>query len=297
MNVSVVSPRGTTSPVNVTADLSESVKVKRVDSIPGTLSKASSVEQITTKIRLVKPGPLSGVQRGFWVAVSVFLPLQVITKDEMFAEDVLDFLHSAYSTVWSLRLARSIKWVGGENLARLMDSIKPAAQEFFSRSIGYFIADFCYVLVQLTRGHVPHLAAGRLAHHTIQSAACFPAILGGPMQTSSACTYLSIAYLAEMSNMFLRINNLLKRFGAEKHPLWMTNFRTLLLTFFLGRVINFPFCTALIWRHRQNLPTSVRNLQLGFAVGGMALNIGWFGKLVQIYLRVSRKRSAPMELL
>jgi len=245
----------------------------------------------------VKQGPFSGVQRGFWVAVSVFLPLLALTKDEMFAEDVIDVLHSAYATVWSVRLARNIKWVGGEKVAQLVESIKPAAQEFFGRSIGYFVADFCYVICQLARGHVPHLAAGRLAHHTIQSAACFPAIFGGHRQTSSSCTYLSIAYLAEMSNMFLRINNLLKRFGAEKHPFWMANFRTLLTTFFLGRVMNFPFCTALIWRHRENLPSSVRNLQLGFAVGGMALNIGWFGKLVQIYLRVSRKRSAPMELL
>lgn len=272
-------------------------KLPRVDSIPGTLSTESQVERVTTMVGLVRPGQFSSLQRGFWVAVATFLPLQWLTKDEQFAEDILDMMHSAYTAVWSVRLSTSIEWVGGEKVLQLRDDKKAEAQEFFGRSIGYFIADFCYVLVQLARGHVPHLAAGRLAHHIVQSAANFPSILGTDEQTSSACTYLSIAYLAEISNMFLRTNNLLKRLGAEKHPLWMANFRTLLVTFFVGRIINFPFCTALIWRHRGSLPATVLRLQLGFAAAGIALNGAWFSKLFRIYAKVARSKAALMELL
>jgi len=275
----------------------EKKELKHVDSIPGTMSIESQVELVTTKVGLVKPGPLSCVQRGFWVSVATFLPLLFCTKDEQFAEDILDIMHSAYSSVWSVRLTNSVAWVGGEKIVQLREDRKAEAQEFFGRSMGYFLADFCYVLVQLARGHVPHLAAERLAHHTVQSVACFPAILGEGKQTSSSCTYLSIAYLAEISNMFLRANNILKRLGAEKHPFWMTNFRTLLVTFFLGRIINFPCCGALLWRHRANLPMSVLRLQLCFGAAGVALNLGWFVKLYQIYSRVARKKGAPMELL
>jgi len=206
-------------------------------------------------------------------------------------------LHSAYASVWSLRLTSSVEAADEQTILQIRDSSKAEAQEFFGRSIGYFLADFCYVVLQLARGHVPHLAFGRLAHHTVQSAACFPAILGGSRQTSSSCTYLSIAYMAEISNLFLRTNNLLKRLGAEKHPFWISNFRALLVTFFLGRIVNFPLCTALIWRHRANLPTNIFRLQFGFAGAGLALNLGWFAKLTKIYLKVVRKKGAPMELL
>eukprot|EP00928_Gymnodinium_smaydae_P029520 TRINITY_DN22209_c1_g1_i3.p1 TRINITY_DN22209_c1_g1~~TRINITY_DN22209_c1_g1_i3.p1 ORF type:complete len:298 (+),score=37.39 TRINITY_DN22209_c1_g1_i3:27-896(+) len=262
--------------------------------IPGTLSSESRVELVTTRSGLVKPGPLSSVQRGFWVAVTVFLPLRFVTKDEGFAEDIIDILHSAYAAVWGVRLTKAVEWVKGYEVALLPNACKSRAQEFFGRSIGYFLADLCYVIIQLARGHVPHLAAGRIAHHIVQSAACFPAILGEQEQTSASCTYLSIAYLAEISNMFLRTNNLLKRLGAQKHPLWMTNFRLLLTTFFLGRIVNFPFCTFLMWRHRKSLPKSVLMLQIGMAQAGMALNVGWFAKLFMTYLKV---RKGPMQLL
>merc|ERR1719188_306151 len=99
-------------------------------------------------------------------------------------------LHSAYSSVWSLRLTSCVESTEKEALVQLRESSKAEAQEFFGRSIGYFIADFCYVTLQLIRGHVPHLAYGRLAHHVVQSGAVFPAIFGGQRQTSSSCTYL-----------------------------------------------------------------------------------------------------------
>lgn len=266
----------------------------RVSSIPGTVSKHSKIEKALSLI--VAPGPLSAVKRGFCVSVATFLPLRFF-HDERFAEDIIDLLHSAYAGIWSLRLAASVERVTGYPLVALPDNSKEMAQEFFGRSIGYFLADLCYVLVQLARGHVPHLAAGRLAHHVIQSVANFPAIFGNPAQTSAACTYLSIAYLAEISNMFLRTNNLLKRLGVEKHPLWMANFRTLLTTFFFTRVLNFPLCTLLIWRQRSSLPPVVLRGQLTFAVAGIALNTEWFRRLAIIYRKACRKATAGMELL
>lgn len=236
--------------------------------------------------------------RGFWegaaCACAVFLPIRFV--DERLAEDMVDILHSFYAGAYSLRLSTGVVATGDERIVALPGKLKATAQMFFARSIGYFWADLVYVLGMLVQGHQPHLWQGRIGHHIIQSAANFPALFGSSKQTDAACTYLSIAYLAEISNIFLRINNVLKRSGSSKHALWKMNFRALLASFFLFRVVNFPFCIALIWRYRAWLPKRVRQGQLTFGAFGMALNVGWFTMLCQIF-RAASRNGAPKTLL
>lgn len=230
------------------------------------------------------------IREGFLGAVSVYMPARLLFS-ESFAEDAVDTLHSLFCTYWSQRLVKSCRSTDDSRLVALPESIKADAQCFFARSIGYFFADFCLVLAELCRGHKPHQWQGRLAHHVVQSAACMPAIFGAARQTRATCTYLSVAYLAEVSNVFLRMNNVLRRVGVAKYPACMNaNFLMLLISFFFTRCLNFPICTALIWRHRQALPPAVFKLQFGFAFAGIGLNCEWFRRLVLIFLRMSRSR-------
>mmetsp|Transcript_74799 Transcript_74799/g.142352 ORF Transcript_74799/g.142352 Transcript_74799/m.142352 type:complete len:311 (+) Transcript_74799:88-1020(+) len=230
------------------------------------------------------------IREGFLGAVSVYVPARLLFG-ESFAEDAVDTLHSLFCSYWSQRLTRCCKSTGDSRLVALPESSKSNAQRFFARSIGYFFADACLVLAELLRGHKPHQWQGRLAHHIVQSAACMPAIFGGARQTRATCTYLSVAYLAEMSNVFLRTNNVLRRIGVAKFPACMnSNFLMLLVSFFFTRCLNFPICTALIWRHRQALPPAVFRLQFGFAFAGIGLNCEWFRRLLMIFLRMSRSR-------
>lgn len=230
------------------------------------------------------------ILEGFSGAVAIYVPARFL-GGESFAEDAVDALHSVFAGYWSQRLTRSCKATGDSRIVAIPESAKSTAQRFFGRSIGYFFADVLLVVTELLRGHKPYQWEGRLAHHVVQTAANMPAIFGGARQTRATCTYLSVAYLAEVSNVFLRANNFLKRTGVEKYPACVrVNFLLLLVSFFATRCLNFPVCTTLIWRHRRALPQAIFRLQFGFAFAGIGLNCEWFRRLLLIFLRVSRSK-------
>ena len=57
----------------------------------------------------------------------------------------------------------------------------------------------------------------------------------------------------------------------------------LLVSFGLSRVVNFVFCTFLIWRHHGMIPSKVWKFHLGFAGLGYAMNLVWFTKLLSMF--------------
>ena len=159
-------------------------------------------------------------------------------------------------------------------------------EKMFCNSLGYFLADAVLVLGELSRGHKPHLWEGRLLHHVIQSVANSPAVFcTGSQGARGIRTYLGLAYVAEASSIFLRLHNILKR---NAFP-WVTAgmqrgiFVGLLVSFGLSRVVNFVFCTFLIWRHHGMIPGKVWKFHLGFAGLGYAMNLVWFTKLLSMF--------------
>ena len=128
-------------------------------------------------------------------------------------------------------------------------------ERMFCNSLGYFMADAVLIAFELARGHFPHLWEGRLVHHLIQSVANIPPVFcKGSDGARGIRTYLGMAYLAESSSIFLRAYNILKRKSTSTlfppaSPAFQNGiFKSLLVTFGLSRVLNFIFCTFLIWR-------------------------------------------------
>ena len=81
------------------------------------------------------------------------------------------------------------------------------------------------------------------------------------------------------------MHNILKRklFPSVTPAFQLGVFKALLVSFGLSRVVNFVFCTFLIWRHKGFIPQAVWKFHLVFAGLGYTMNLVWFFKLFAMY--------------
>lgn len=210
------------------------------------------------------------------------------------AEDITDFVHSAAAVRASSQSALSFERTRSKHAIALRPADDAAARRFLCASTAYFGADACFVCVQLSRGVRPRLWAGRLAHHAVQFAANGPALAGSSGR--AVRPYLMLAYMAEVSTLFLRLRSLLRRAAPERAGLIRATSRLLLASFAVTRLLNFPLCTALIWARRDVLRPAILKLHLAFAAAGITLNAGWFVALLRSASREAgsgRRRVAP----
>ncbi|KAJ1619155.1 hypothetical protein T492DRAFT_1087950 [Pavlovales sp. CCMP2436] len=222
-----------------------------------------------------------------WAAVFAAV-VAVVGTDA--GEDVVDLCHSVWASRESLRIASTL------SPSRRHDVIMPQymatlAHNLFATSLAYFWSDIAFITLQRARGRSPHLWAGRLIHHIIQTVANGPVLLIGPGRAQRVMSaYLGLAYTAEISTICLRISRLLarlQRLRRAKSGGWLlellgrANHRVLLVTFALFRLVNFPLCGRLIRRNRAELPPHVADMHIGFASVGYLINVGWFIKLAR----------------
>jgi len=225
--------------------------------------------------------------KGFSATAVAFLPLRFCCGERL-AENIVDLLHSLYASFCCLRFSARLRREQGVILV-MPEEQKGRVQLFLANSLGYFLADVVLVLVELRRGRRPYQWQGRLAHHVVQTVANAHTFFGSEAHTTAGCTYTPLAYLAEISNTWLRTSNILKHLGF--HSLWMSSMRMLLASFFIFRVVNFSFCTLIVVRNHRNLhPLAVR-MSYFFIPAAFALNAEWFRRMVLIYVRARRSPS------
>jgi len=164
--------------------------------------------------------------------------------DTALAEDVVDMLHSAYTSAIA---ARGIICLQGHDVfvialpSHLRGGDGPVVR-MFCHSIGYFLADACLIVFEVGfRKRFPKLWLGRLAHHFIHSVSNLPSIFKttGAEESLALCSGLCMAYFAEFSSIFLRLRNIARRtdrIGLRRALNWF-----LLASFGLSRLVNFPF--------------------------------------------------------
>lgn len=150
------------------------------------------------------------------VAAVSYGAVNAFTGDVEMTEDVLDLAHSAYTSTIAISGVTLLEPNDDHTVslpAKLLQDDTRVVR-MFCHSLGYFCADVGLILVQ---GGIfrrwPNLWMGRLAHHTIQACANLPCIFGTdrPKETALLRSVLCMAYLAELSNIFLRLSNLLRR--------------------------------------------------------------------------------------
>jgi hypothetical protein len=201
-------------------------------------------------------------------------------------EDVIDLIHSIWASNASMRIAQTLQ-PSGRHIVLLPREAMERAQTLFRRSLAYFWCDLIFIAIQRARGISPHLWVGRIAHHAIQTAANVPVIFSSGRRRRIMSTYLSLAYMAELSSICLRLSRLLKRLrgrraldGRVLRGLTELNHRALLLLFALFRLVNFPLCGRLIWSNRSELGPATVRCHLGFASASYTMNCVWFVKLL-----------------
>lgn len=171
--------------------------------------------------------------------------------------------------------------------------------KMFSLSLGYFIADFAKITGDvLLRGKYPHLWAGRLAHHTIQLGANWPGIFckGKPRdQVLAWRSGLCMAYVAEVSSIFLRLSNLLRQGpqGARGLRLRQAVNWALVVSFFGSRIVNFACLITMFVQARPVLPPMLFGLGAAVQASGYGLSAVWFTKILRIALKTTGEATLP----
>jgi len=209
-----------------------------------------------------------------------------------YTEDVVDMAHSlATSSVAIYGLASmDAHPLHDRSLPPRLASGRGPIVRMFCYSLGYFGADVAKIAMDvLIRNRFPHLWAGRLAHHFVQLGANAPGIFGRgkPAELKLAWrSVLCMAYIAEVSSIFLRLSNLARRGKAGVRVRQAVNW-ALVVSFFGSRVVNFAFAIAMFVRARPVLPPHLFRLGTTVQVGGYTLSAVWFTKIVQIALKTT----------
>merc|ERR1712196_741378 len=165
----------------------------------------------------------------------------------------------------------------------------------FCHSLGYFLADLVKITGDIAlRGKFPNLWQGRLIHHIVQIGANTPAILGQGKPAEQNCAQRSVlcmAYLAELSSVFLRLSNLLRARPHHVKLRLLVNW-TLVVTFLGSRVVNFPLAIAMWFKARPLFPPALFKAMAAIQAGGFTLSAVWFFRIVQIALNTKRSIKA-----
>mmetsp|Transcript_21114 Transcript_21114/g.39683 ORF Transcript_21114/g.39683 Transcript_21114/m.39683 type:complete len:283 (-) Transcript_21114:117-965(-) len=205
--------------------------------------------------------------------------------DPEIAEDVVDFLHSAYTSSIAVRGIRALEPHPRHRVAlpsHLATGSGPVVR-MFCHSIGYFFADVGLILVRGGLfGNWPKLWAARLTHHVIQACAVLPCIFRTEKSEALALrSVLCIAYFAEFSNLFLRLSNALRRRGGRPSLQRAVNV-ALLGSFAASRMFNFGFAMRVFWLAKAMVHPRLFQMIASIQASGYLLNLVWFVKIAQI---------------
>lgn len=216
-------------------------------------------------------------------------------------EDAVDMVHSLATSSTALYGLASMEHhpLHSRALPARLASGRGPVVRMFALSLGYFAADFVKIMVDvLARGKFPHLWAGRLAHHTVQLGANWPGIFckGEPReQTLAWRSVLCMAYVAEVSSIFLRLSNLLRQgpAGARGLRLRQAVNWALVVGFFGSRVVNFAFAIAMFVQASPVLPPTLFRLGAAVQASGYGLSAVWFTKILRIALKTTSQAVVP----
>jgi len=213
--------------------------------------------------------------------------------DSSFAEDVVDLMHSAYTSKVAISGIASLEPHEEHTVAlpsRLSKGRGPVVR-MFCHSLGYFFADVLLILFGGLSGNLPSMWAGRLIHHVIQTCANTPCIFRTkPSEALALRSVLCIAYFAEFSNIFLRLSNLLRRRKSPPRVLQALNF-ALLGSFGVSRLANFFFAVRIFWQARSHIQPHIFKMLTTIQVSGYILNLLWFFKIAKIAMKPTAKLS------
>lgn len=219
-------------------------------------------------------------------------------------EDAVDMVHSLASSSVALYGFASME-PHKQHTRALPASLahgRGPVVRMFALSLGYFFADFLKITVDVViRKRFPNLWLGRLIHHLVQLGANSPALFceGKPRdQVLAWRSVLCMAYIAEVSSIFLRLSNMLRSKapgGARGLKLQKAVNWALVLSFFLSRILNFPFAIAMFVKARPCLPPTLFRLGAAVQASGYALSTVWFTKIVRIALKTSMTTVPSME--
>lgn len=204
------------------------------------------------------------------------------------AEDVTDLLHSAYSSSIALSGVVALEFNSEHYVALPKGQRRGDGRvvQMFCHSMGYFFADVILIAGELSIFHrLPHLWIGRLLHHAIQACAVLPCIFRtkSDKECCALRTVLCVAYLAELSNLFLRLSNILR--PAPRPQLRKAVNWALLATFASTRILNFWIAVSIFWAARPHVNKNIFRMLTSIQAAGYILNIGWFLKIAQIATR------------
>eukprot|EP00931_Biecheleriopsis_adriatica_P120804 TRINITY_DN95900_c0_g1_i1.p1 TRINITY_DN95900_c0_g1~~TRINITY_DN95900_c0_g1_i1.p1 ORF type:complete len:286 (+),score=38.01 TRINITY_DN95900_c0_g1_i1:78-935(+) len=207
-------------------------------------------------------------------------------------EDMVDMVHSAASSCVAVHgfMSMTPHPLHVRALPPKLASASGPVVRMFKYSLGYFAADLLLIIYDICiLRKFPKLWIGRLFHHFIQFAANAPCIFGkgcSPQQNLAVRSTLCMAYMAELSSVFLRASNLAR--GGPLRTRQLVNW-TLVASFFYARIWNFPRATLMYLKAKPLISQRIFRLQLSIQAAGCALSAGWFTKILQIALKTKQQ--------
>lgn len=246
--------------------------------------------------------------RGAVMATTAYATILAVTHDAETTEDLVDLCHSVCTFVSAARCSisgmveavRAVARGGGEHRllpnkegretpVLLASASARAAAAMVWRSMGYFWADFLYVLVARACGFRPHQWVERLAHHALQSVGNLTCLLPGAVPQMRA-RIIAQAYLAEGSSIPLRLSSLLARRvrngTSAGFPVLQRGLHAATLTSFaMFRLVNFLWIARILLSGKFLLDPGKWRLQFWFGWSVYAMNAAWFSMLLRKGMR------------
>mmetsp|Transcript_127599 Transcript_127599/g.285438 ORF Transcript_127599/g.285438 Transcript_127599/m.285438 type:complete len:280 (+) Transcript_127599:56-895(+) len=238
-----------------------------------------------------------GILQGLWVSGAAYGLVRLFATSER-TEDIVDMAHSLVSSSMALFGFASMEThsLHMRALPSALSSGSGPIVRMFKMSTGFFTADLLLIISSLASGHRPNLWQGRLIHHFVQFGANAPAIFAKEQPREQVIAWRSVlcmAYIAELSSIFLRLSNLTR--SAASLRLRRAVNLALLFSFLGSRIVNFPTAISMFVKARPVLHPRLFNLGLGVQAAGYLMNAVWFVKIFQIALKTSRGRRPSIE--
>jgi len=148
-----------------------------------------------------------------------------------------------------------------------------------SLSIGYFLADLCFVLYAGPMGQMSN-TLGTIIHHIVASICFFV----GAFQRCGHI-FILMFLVTEVSNPFLNARWFMLTAKMENSMIYLANGAFMTLVFFVARIMLYPFCVYVVAIHFRSMYESRGAVAAGLAVIGLLvggiLNHYWFYLIVK----------------
>lgn len=190
------------------------------------------------------------------------------------AENMLDLFHSLYCTSVSLRVVvHAGRDKDGELEANADDT--RLMGEMLCNSMAYFCVDACYIASELLRGRHVHMWQGRIVHHLLQAVCNVTTSAPHIKKKQVVRRYTAQAYLAEGSQIFMRLHAMRKQSKAL--------YTVAMISFFCFRVVNAPYAMSLVYRHlgQRGADDNLTKLHLVGGTTAYLVNLYWFAMLLK----------------